>query len=163
MITVSPPRGASASPPPASPNSPVFRARAAATRSPTRSALSRPPPPIRPQLSEHSEPVRIVDHQARDEGVDEEELIARNGGKMPWDHHLDAAQFLEPKSPDIITRAWLSPVQRPRLGIGGKHTKDFDKLDLSFFELYGAVADRSLNSELMIDALLTYFDILVRM
>jgi hypothetical protein len=29
--------------------------------------------------------------------------------------------------------------------------------------LYGAVADRSLNSELMIDALLTYFDILVRM
>ena len=76
----------------------------------------------------------MPDNAARDSGLDEEELVEKYGGKMPWDHHLDSAQFLEPRAPDVITREWLSPVQRPRLGIGGKHTRDFDKLDTKWLQ-----------------------------
>lgn len=101
-----------------------------------RSHLDNPPEPLligsTLHLREFSKKVQFVDHAAQYNGQTDEEMIKNNGGKMPWDHHLKSASFLEQRAPAQIEKEWLEPKNKPQLGMTGKVREDFDTLDLKW-------------------------------
>ena len=101
-----------------------------------RSHLDNPPEPLligsTLHLREFSKEVQFVDHAAQYHGQTDEEMIKNNGGKLPWDHHLKSASFLEQRAPAKIEKEWLEPKNKPQLGMTGKVREDFDTLDLKW-------------------------------